>query len=178
MATPTTSACAVSARFFVRRQGKSRPDDPYGAIPPFAPVARVDEFENGETLRVGPLAVTAHLTPGHTPGGTTWTWISCEETHCLSVVYADSVTPVSAPDFKFTRAAHALEDFEKSFTTLSALPCDILLSTHPDASGFWTRQARRESGDRQALVDREGCAKYVEASQAALRSRIAKGKSP
>ncbi|HEY4886341.1 MAG TPA: hypothetical protein VII08_22130 [Myxococcales bacterium] len=64
-----------------------------------------------------------------------------------------------------------LEDFEKSFT---ALPCDILLSTHPDASNFWTRLARRDSGDSYALVDRQTCAKYVEASRAALHSRIAK----
>jgi len=122
--------------------------------------------------------LTAHLTPGHTPGGTSWTWMSCEEGRCLNVVYADSLTPVSAPDFKFTRAAHALEDFEKSFTVLSALPCDILLSTHPDASSFWTRLARRDSGDSHALVDRQACAKYVEASRAALHSRIAKENGP
>ncbi|MGZ6126243.1 MAG: subclass B3 metallo-beta-lactamase [Myxococcales bacterium] len=158
----------------VLRRGTSGPDDPqFGAIPPLAPVARVDEFEDGETLRVGSLAVTAHLTPGHTPGGTSWTWTSCEVGRCLDVVYADSLTPVSAPRFQFTRAAHALESFEKSFATLSALPCDILVSTHPDASSLWKRLASRDGGNRDALIERQACAKYAEAARAALRERIA-----
>src|ERR1044071_101762 len=45
--------------------------------------------------RAGGLAVTAHMTPGHTPGSTTWSWRSCEGPRCLDIVYADSLTAVS-----------------------------------------------------------------------------------
>ena len=45
---------------------------------------------NGQTLRVADIAITAHFTPGHTPGGTSWTWTSCDGDHCQNMVYADT----------------------------------------------------------------------------------------
>ncbi|MBI4881878.1 MAG: proteasome accessory factor PafA2 family protein, partial [Planctomycetes bacterium] len=78
------------------RQGMPLPEDPQaasGRLHPFPPVAYVRAVEDGEVLRVGPLAVTAHRTPGHTPGGTTWTWRSCEGARCLDLVFADSLNP-------------------------------------------------------------------------------------
>ena len=159
----------------VLRRGRSGPDDPqYGTLPALTPIERVEEFEDGETLRVGDLAITAHLTPGHTPGGTSWTWTSCEEDRCKNVVYADSLMPVSAPGFQFSRHPETLQGLEKSFATLSALGCDILVSPHPDASDLWPRLARRQGGDRGALVDSQACARYVEVARAALRGRLAK----
>jgi len=55
----------------------------------------------------------------------------------------------------------------------SAAKSDILVSTHPDASGLWAPLAKREAGDRDALVDDEACAKYVQTCRAGLRSRMA-----
>ena len=43
----------------------------------FPAVADVRVVADGEVLRVGALAITAHRTPGHTPGATTWSWESC-----------------------------------------------------------------------------------------------------
>ena len=104
---------------------------------------------DAETLRVGPIELTAHLTPGHTPGGTTWTWRSCQRSRCLNMVYADSLTPVSAKSFLFTRNTtypNVLKDFENSFRTLGALPCDVLLTPHPEASDLWTKLEKRDHG--------------------------------
>ena len=64
-----------------------------------------------------PARLTAHLTPGHTPGGTSWTWKSCEAERCLNMVYADSLSPVSRRSFEFTESRdnpHALTDFERA----------------------------------------------------------------
>ena len=41
-------------------------------------VGKARAVADGEVVRAGSLAITAHLTPGHTPGSTTWTWKSCE----------------------------------------------------------------------------------------------------
>jgi metallo-beta-lactamase class B len=168
------AASAASAK--VLREGKSGPDDPqFGILPSIPKIARVDVFKDDEVLRVGELAVTAHLTPGHTPGGTSWTWSSCEKGRCLDMVYADSLTPVSAPDFKFTAAKSypsALQDFEKSYTTLDNLPCDLLVTTHPDVSDLWTRLDKRERGDANALIDPLACDKLAAASRERLRTRI------
>jgi hypothetical protein len=57
------------------RRGAAEPDDPQATIAlPYPAVHEVRELADGETVHLGPLALTAHVTPGHTPGGTTWTW--------------------------------------------------------------------------------------------------------
>ncbi len=162
----------------VMKQGSMARGDPqYGTLAPIAPIKNVETLHDGETLSVGGVSVTAHLTPGHTPGGTSWTWKSCEGEICHHIVYADSVTPVSAPAFRFTGSSeypHALDDFEKSFAFLDTTPCDILITTHPDASGFWGRVAARERGVRpDPLVEAEACRQLGQHAREQLRQRLA-----
>jgi metallo-beta-lactamase class B len=148
-------------------------DDPqFGAIRPIARLPRVETLRDGETLSVGPIAVTAHFTPGHTPGGTSWTWKSCEGTRCLNLVYADSLTPVSADGFLFTRG-HTADAFERSFEFLESTPCDILLTPHPEVSHLWERLAQR-STNPNAMVDRGACKALAASSRDALQKRLAK----
>src|SRR2546430_1694553 len=88
-AKPPLVADAASARGAeALERGGPVADDPQaglGAVMALPPVKGVSVVKDGQTLRVGPLAVTTHLTPGHTPGSTTWTWRSCEGTRCLDV---------------------------------------------------------------------------------------------
>jgi metallo-beta-lactamase class B len=157
--------------------GHSGPSDPqYGELLPIQTVANVKIIKDGETLHVGPLAMTAHFTPGHTPGGTTWTWQSCDQDHCLNMVYADSLSAISAGNFHFSKNTtypHVIQDFEKSFATLNTLPCDILITPHPDSSDLWGRLARREKGDPNAFVDPTACRRLSDGSRASLEKRIA-----
>ena len=168
------AASPSSAR--VLAAGASGPDDPqYGSLPPFPPVRRVRVLGDGETVRVGPLALTPHWTPGHTPGGTSWSWVSCEAGRCLTLVYADSQTPVSADGFSFTRSRTypaALQDFARGHATLERLRCDVLLTPHPGASQLWERVAARDAGRPAALVDREGCRRYAAAARQQLARRV------
>ena len=159
------------------RGGIDRNDPQYGLIRPIAPVANVHVVQDGETVHVGPIALTAHFTPGHTPGGTTWTWVSCEGDRCLHMVYADSQTPASADDFYFTRSTTyptAIADFRRSEAVLDSLPCDILMTTHPGVSSFWERVAARDSGNANALVDSNACRRLATVARTQLAARIAK----
>jgi len=158
----------------VLKKGGVADDDPqFGVIRGIAPIAQVETFHDGETLRVGTLALTAHLTPGHTPGGTSWTWKSCESGHCLDIVYADSVTPVSADGFLFTRNPENIQGFERSFAFLKAAPCDILLTTHPDASHLWDRlQGRQLRSSSDPMVDPAACRELTVKTLLALHPRI------
>jgi metallo-beta-lactamase class B len=173
------AATASSAE--VLRRGSSGPDDPqYGVLPPIAPVTSVRVISDRETLRVGPLSVTAYLTPGHTPGGTSWTWKSCEGVRCLDFVYADSQTPVSADGFLFTRSVtypKVLRDFERGFAVLDSLPCSVLVTPHPDVSDLWSRVARRDAGDADALVDPAACRRYAAGARERLAQRVAAEKA-
>jgi metallo-beta-lactamase class B len=62
---------------------------------PLPKVAKVRAVKDGETLTVGTLKITAHLTPGHALGGATWSWRSCGNEGCDDVVFGDSLTAVS-----------------------------------------------------------------------------------
>lgn len=160
------------------RHGATGPSDPqYGSLPPFPSLSSVQTVSDGETIKLGDLRFTAHYTAGHTPGGTTWTWRSCEGQRCADVVYADSLTPVSAPGFRFsapTRYPQVLRDFEHSFQTISGLDCDILLTPHPDASAFWQRREAQQDGSVQAAFVAPGdCALYVEIARKGLKERLA-----
>ena len=154
-----------------------RGDPQFTITRPIALVKNVKTLSDGETFLVGPITVTAHLTPGHTPGGTSWTWQSCEGGRCLNLVYADSLTPVSADGFKFTHNSeypNAIQDFQKSFAFLRSTACDILISTHPDASGLWNRLAAREKGAKpDPMIDSSACREYAQNAEESLRKRIA-----
>ncbi len=172
----TVAASAASAN--VLREGRLGPDDPqYPGTRVMPPLASVKVVKDGEKLRVGPLELTAHLTPGHTPGGTTWTWKSCENQRCLNVVYADSVAAVSADNFRFTHNStypNVLEDFEKSFSVLDGLPCDILLTPHPEVSNLWTRLEKRDKGGvPDALIDPTACRHLADRAREQLKVRVA-----
>jgi metallo-beta-lactamase class B len=152
--------------------GRSRENDPQFRVHfDFPATGPVERFGDGETLRVGELAITAHLTPGHTPGGTTWSWSSCEDTRCLTLVYADSQTPISADGFRFsdnTTYPSAVDDFRRGFTVLERLPCDILITPHPGASSLWERL----EGESDGLVDPDACRRYVARARQQLERRL------
>lgn len=128
---------------------------------------------DGETLRIGSLAITAHFTPGHTPGGTSWTWQSCEKDRCLSIVYSDSMTSVSSDDYRYSDDPAAIQGFQKSFAFLRSVHCDILLTPHPDFSRLWTRLTRRDSGELDAMIDTQACKVLADRSEDQLRQRLA-----
>lgn len=156
----------------VLERGSSSAGDPqYGILLDFPPVPNIQRFADGETLRVGPIAVTAHLTAGHTPGGTTWTWQSCDDAGCLDLVYADSQTPISADGFRYSDSPAyptVLADFERGHRTLESLSCDILITPHPGASSLWKRLEAGPDG----LIDRDACKRYAAAARKLLERRL------
>ena len=166
----TVAASAWSAS--VMEHGSSPKDDPqFGVLPDYPPVPHVRVIEDGETLQVGPLALTPHITAGHTPGGTSWSWESCEADKCLDIVYADSQTPVSAEGFLFSKS-DAPAQFQRGFAILEQLRCDILITPHPGASSLLERV------DAKTLVDPQACRRYVARAREALANRLKREGAP
>lgn len=170
----------------LRAGGPVKDDPQYGAdgtAGAFPAVRNVKVIKDGEELRVGDTEITAHLTPGHTPGSTTWAWTSCAEGECLHLVYADSLTPVSLGGFRYLGdATHPdlSEAFRRSIGLVGSLPCDIMLSTHPGASSLFERLARRASapgGTRDPLVDPGACRAYAENARRSLDERLGRERS-
>ncbi|MBV9619684.1 MAG: subclass B3 metallo-beta-lactamase [Gammaproteobacteria bacterium] len=170
------AASGPSARVLLT--GRSGADDPlYGEVREMTAIPSVQVIEDRQIPRVGELRMTAHLTPGHTPGGTSWSWSSCEGNRCLHLVYADSLSPVSNKSFRFSRSPtypNVLTDFARSFSVIRGLPCDIQLTPHPEFSDVLGRLQRRESvDDSAAFVDPSACRHYVATAEATLNHRLA-----
>lgn len=150
-------------------------DDPqHGSASLYAPVPKVNTLANGEALKLGSLRLQAHPTPGHTPGSTSWSWRSCEDGHCLNLVYADSLSALTAGDYRYSDPAHPerLRDFRRGLKRVAALRCDLLITPHPEASGFWARLQRRDAGEHGALVDSGACRAYAEAARQRLADLV------
>jgi metallo-beta-lactamase class B len=132
---------------------------------PGVPVDRV--LREGEVVRLGALQLTPHATPGHAPGGTSWTWRSCEGTVCRSIAFADSLSAVSTDGYRFSDHPNRLAALRASFRTVAALPCDIVVTPHPVASDLYARL-----DGKAALVDPRGCARLAADSAAKLDERL------
>ena len=149
-------------------------DPQYGDRFPFPPVRVTRTVNDGESLRLGGLVLTAHSTPGHTKGNTTWTWKSCAGTRCLHMVLVGSL---SAPDYKLIgnpKYLDIVKNFENSFRVVAALPCDIALTPHPGMVDFWERVAKRNRGDADALIDPALCRAYARDAREEFEEELTK----
>ena len=168
---------ATGAQILARREaakalasGEPDPRDPQrGAIPPFRGVPIAGEFEDGEMLPIAGLDLTPRATPGHTPGSTSWTWKSCEGADCRTIAYIDSLTAVSADDYRFTDHPDYVAMLRATLAGLSALPCDILVTPHPGASNLFARLA-----GAPALINPNACRAYAADAAKRLDARLAR----
>jgi metallo-beta-lactamase class B len=170
------AASAESAKAIER--GGPMPDDPqYEFGDRFPAIKSMRVVADGETLHVGELAITAHYTPGHTPGGTSWTWKSCEGDRCLNMVYADSLNSVSSPGYKFSGHPAYLDKFRNSIATVADLPCDILLTPHPDLIGMEAKLTSwRQRPETNPFIDTGACRAYATAAGTRLDARLSEEK--
>lgn len=162
----------------VLRTGLTDKGDPqFTDLPPSMQAsANTRAVRDGEVVKLGALAVTAHYTPGHARGGTSWTWQSTEEGLTANVVYADSLTALAAKPFRYSSNDSyptARSDLEQSISKIAALPCDILITAHPEAGKLWDRKASRVRLGNKAFIHGAGCIDYAETARSKLRATLA-----
>jgi metallo-beta-lactamase class B len=145
-------------------------------VPPVA-VDRI--IGDGETVRVGDTTVTARITPGHTPGCTTWTMTTVENGRAYRVVfYCSTATvdtgPIVGSEERYPGVA---ADYERSFQILRALPCDVFLHAHPDQFDMHRKRKQMKQGTPNPFVDPSELRRHVELSEREFRSELARQKS-
>jgi metallo-beta-lactamase class B len=163
----------VAASAAARRQletGVATSADPQSGLhDPFAAI-RVDRtMRDREELTLGSLRLTLHATPGHAPGSTSWSWHSCEGEDCRLVAFADSVTAVSADDYRFSDHPDYVGMFRKGLDATAAIDCDLVITPHPGASQLYERLA----GDAP-LTDPSACRNYAAWGREQLDARLAR----
>ncbi|HEX8837963.1 MAG TPA: subclass B3 metallo-beta-lactamase [Candidatus Acidoferrum sp.] len=148
---------------------------PDGRYPP----AKVDRvLHDGEEVKLGGVVLTAHLTPGHTKGCTTWTLTTNESGKSYNVVIVGS--PNVNPGYQLVNNARypqIASDYEKMFRVLQQLPCDIFLGAHGGYYNMEAKFAELKNGGANPFVDPEGYKSYVAETEQAFRSELAKQKA-
>jgi metallo-beta-lactamase class B len=169
-ATLVTSAAAEK----VLNSGVASPDDPQAGMHKPFPAAQVGRvIGDGGDVRLGNLRLFAISTPGHTPGALSWRWESCDGGVCRTMVYADSMSPISRDDYRFSDHPEYLAAFRAGVKRLADGRCEILLTPHPSGSDM-----RRRMIGEAPLFDPDGCRNYANGVTKRLEERLAKEAAP
>ena len=144
----------------------------FGDTLPFPPIELDKIIRDGESLQLGDQVMTAHLTPGHTRGNTTWTTKIRDGTKTYDAVFVGSQ---SSLDYKFVGEESypgIATDFVKSFAVLKKLPCDIFLGSHGSFFHFVDKHERFMRGETNAFVDPDGYHRYVSDSEKDFHQKL------
>lgn len=132
-------------------------------------------LHDGDTVRLGDTVLTAHLTPGHTKGTTTWTTVVKEDGKSYNVVIVGS--PNVNAGYKLVNNElypQIAYDYDRMFQVLKGLPCDIFLGAHGDYYGMEAKYARMKEGGPNPFIDPDGYKSYVAEREQAFRAELAK----
>lgn len=136
---------------------------------------KVDRIlHDGDKVSLGGTVLTAHLTPGHTKGCTTWTTTVTDHGRSLNVVIVGS--PNVNAGYRLVgnkRYPDIASDYEKTFRVLRQLPCDIFLGAH----GVYYEMDAKIKGlnsKQNPFIDPAGYQSYVKDREQAFRSELAK----
>jgi metallo-beta-lactamase class B len=124
-------------------------------------------FKDGDTIRLGPLALTAHITGGHTRGCTSWSFSVRDGERILNVVSACDLGILGG-----TRYAEQAADLERSFRVLRSLPVDIWVTCH---ARWWGRYRKfvassAAKNPTDPFIDPDGYRAYIDAAERDFRS--------
>ncbi|HEX9940700.1 MAG TPA: subclass B3 metallo-beta-lactamase [Thermoanaerobaculia bacterium] len=155
-------------------------DDPHlGDQFSFKPVPVDRILHDGDRVSFGGVTLTAHLTPGHTPGCTTWTMKAKDGDTSRDVVFVCSATIL--PGVSLTnnqKYPTVAEDYAKTFRILRSLPCDVFLAAHASFyHGLDKAEALRQGAKGNPFIDPEGYRDYVERKEKDYRDQLQRERS-
>ena len=133
------------------------------------PIDRI--LRDGEEVTLGGTTLVAHRTPGHTRGATTWTMKAVEAGKTYNVVFATSYrAPTTVtPDIE--------NEFNRTFTFIRTLPCDVPLGDHAAQYNLNDKYARLKPGAPNPFVDPANCWVEAEIQEAMVRAQLQQQKS-
>ncbi|HEV2199651.1 MAG TPA: subclass B3 metallo-beta-lactamase [Bryobacteraceae bacterium] len=124
-------------------------------------------LRDGEQVSLGGTTLTAHLTPGHTRGCTTWTMKAQEGGKNYDVVISCSLRPVG------TMTPAIIDEFNRSFKLVRSLPCDVPLGDHPGQYNLQAKYAKLKPGGPNPFIDRANCRLEADIEEAMFHALVA-----
>jgi metallo-beta-lactamase class B len=158
-------------------EGGGKGNFQYGKLPGarYKP-AKVDRvLHDGDQVKLGDVALVAHLTAGHTKGCTTWTMKVQDggKTHDVVIVGSPNVNS----GYRLVNNSlypQIAQDYERTFHTLKSLPCDVFLGAHGSYYGMESKFARLKGGGPNPFIDPQGYKDYVTEREEAFRRELEK----
>lgn len=145
----------------------------------FKPVRADRLLKDGDTVTLGGTTLTAHLTPGHTKGNTTWTMKAKEgdRTYDVAVMGSPTINPGTVlkgmPSYP-----NVGEDYAKTFRILKSLPCDVFLATHASFfDGPGKAEKLRAGAKENPFIDPQGCRAFIDRREKMYNEQIEKERS-
>jgi metallo-beta-lactamase class B len=133
------------------------------------PAATVDRrVKDLDTVTLGEMVLTAHLTPGHTKGCTTWTFDVRDRGRTYHVVnlcglsILDGTRVSGMPGYP-----NIARDYSHTYEVLKGLPCDIFIGAHASYYGGQAKAAalRAKPDGDNPFVDPEGYRTFIERAE-------------
>ena len=129
----------------------------------FPPVEVDQIISDGESVQLGDQKLTAWLTPGHTKGNTTWVTKISDNGKTYDVVFAGSPTALDYQLVGKESYPGIAADFEKTFSVLKRLPCDIFLSDHGTFFKLLEKREKLVRGENpNPFVDPAGYRRFID----------------
>jgi metallo-beta-lactamase class B len=131
--------------------------------PGWKPVAVDRVLKDGDTVTLGGATLTAHLTPGHTQGCTTWTMAVSQENKKYQTAFTCSVTVNAGVHLVGNARVPAIaEHYARAFRVLHGLKVDVFVAEHGAVFAL-ENKARLVSEDARVnpFVDPDGYQRFV-----------------
>ncbi|HEV2570053.1 subclass B3 metallo-beta-lactamase [Sphingomonas sp.] len=139
------------------------------------PPVKVDSLtKDGARLTLGRIRMTAHVTPGHTRGCTSWTLQVRVDERMRNALF---ICGASAPGYRLRdNPAYPwiMDDFRRSFAKWRSLDCEVFLGAHASYFGMTEKRARMAPGRPNPFLDKEGCAAFLDKSEARIEAQHAR----
>lgn len=143
-------------------------------LTPYPPV-KVDKIlKDGEVVRLGDVALMAHLTPGHTEGNTTWTTTVEENGKKYDVVFVGSMSINPGVHLvNFPAWPTISEAYAKSFQILKSLHCDVFLGPHAPFFNMEAKVQRMSANPKSnPFIDPEGYRNWVASNEKSYNEQL------
>jgi metallo-beta-lactamase class B len=138
------------------------------------PPVKVDHVvKDGETLSAGDIKITAHLTPGHTPGCTSWTWNETEGGKTYKIIDICSVSVAGNPLVNNTAYPRIVDDYRASIAKLKAMHADVFLAPHAQFYDPQHKLAARKAGGPNPFIDPDALQNFMAKADAAFDTELA-----
>lgn len=148
----------------------------------FGPSSKIDTVpvhvdrpvKDGDTVSLGNVTLTAHATPGHTKGCTTWTMPLTDAGKTYKVMFFCSISVAGNPLVGDAAYPNIVNDYKASFAKLNAMQADIFLAPHGGQFGLDAKLAKMKAGAPNPFIDPGELHRYLAQARADFDAELAR----